>query len=236
MIKAVIIDFDDTLSMTEHACFVMENETLRAMARAPMSREMHVKTWGKPLFEAINERSPGIDVAKFKVTFDLIMKDHLERKNLDVIAPENYTVLKQLANQGKQIMLLTSRTHDELKHMLEPSHLLSSHIEAFYYKENTRYHKPDPRAWCARPRNSKTASQKRATRGAFSRLDLRSRTNRAAISSTVAPRGDSANAWATMADWCDCREMAARKAAGPKLASAFTPTDSPRFAIAQPPG
>lgn len=133
--------------MTEHACFVMENETLRAMARAPMSREMHVKTWGKPLFEAINERSPGIDVAKFKVTFDLIMKDHLERKNLDVIAPENYTVLKQLANQGKQIMLLTSRTHDELKHMLEPSHLLSSHIEAFYYKENTRYHKPDPRAF-----------------------------------------------------------------------------------------
>lgn len=149
MIKAVIVDFDDTLSMTEQACFVMENEALRAIGQAPMSREIHIQTWGKPLFDAIQERSPGVDVTKFKATFHPIMQRHLKLGNLDTIAPENYQVLRELADQGKQIMLLTSRTHDEIKHMLEPNHLLSSHVEAFYYRENTQYHKPDPRVFDA---------------------------------------------------------------------------------------
>ena len=48
MIEALIIDVDDTLCLTEAACFDMENETLMAMGRAPMSREVHINTWGQP--------------------------------------------------------------------------------------------------------------------------------------------------------------------------------------------
>lgn len=31
--------------------------------------------------------------------------------------------------------------------MLEPDHLLASRIESFYYKDNTQFHKPDPRVF-----------------------------------------------------------------------------------------
>jgi len=44
-------------------------------------------------------------------------------------------------------MLLTSRTHGEFKHMLEPDHLLATRVKAFYYRDNTEFHKPDPRAF-----------------------------------------------------------------------------------------
>ena len=69
MIEAVIVDFDDTLCLTEAACFEMENETLAAMGREPMSRDVHINTWGQPLFDAISVRSPGIDVEKFKAAY-----------------------------------------------------------------------------------------------------------------------------------------------------------------------
>lgn len=31
--------------------------------------------------------------------------------------------------------------------MLEPDHLLASRVSAFYHKDNTRHHKPDPRVF-----------------------------------------------------------------------------------------
>lgn len=66
MIEAVVIDLDDTLCLTEAACFEMENEVLERMGRLPMPREVHLETWGRPLFEAISDRAPGIDVEAFK--------------------------------------------------------------------------------------------------------------------------------------------------------------------------
>ena len=66
MIKAVALDIDDTACLTEAARFELENSVLAQMGLAPMSREVHVQTWGRPLFEAIMDRSPGIDVDAFK--------------------------------------------------------------------------------------------------------------------------------------------------------------------------
>jgi phosphoglycolate phosphatase-like HAD superfamily hydrolase len=48
---------------------------------------------------------------------------------------------------GTRLFVLTSRTHGEVKHMLEPDHFLASRIEAFYHKDNTKFHKPDPRVF-----------------------------------------------------------------------------------------
>jgi phosphoglycolate phosphatase-like HAD superfamily hydrolase len=48
---------------------------------------------------------------------------------------------------GKAVFVLTSRTHGELRHLLEPDHYLASRVKAFYYKDNMQYHKPDPRAF-----------------------------------------------------------------------------------------
>ncbi len=147
MIETVIIDFDDTLCLTEAACFEMENETLAAMGRVAMTREVHIKTWGQPLFEAIKERSPGIDVEAFKAAYHPIILEYTKSGKLDTIPEENYQALDRLIKMGKMLFVLTSRTHGELKHLLEPDHLLASRVKAFYYKDNMQYHKPDPRAF-----------------------------------------------------------------------------------------
>lgn len=147
MIEALIIDVDDTLCLTEVACFDMENETLVSMGRAPMSREVHVSTWGQPLFEAIAVRSPGIDVESFKDAFKPIIAEYTSSGKLDSIPEANYLALDKLLAMNKLLMVLTSRTHGELKHLLEPDHLLATRIQKFYYKDNMQYHKPDPRAF-----------------------------------------------------------------------------------------
>ena len=48
---------------------------------------------------------------------------------------------------GKALVVLTSREHTEIQHLLEPDHALAEYVETFYYKDNMRFHKPDPRAF-----------------------------------------------------------------------------------------
>lgn len=147
MIKAVIIDVDDTLCLTEAASFELENATLVKMGRKPMPRSIHKETWGLPLFEAIAKRSPGIDIEAFKSAYLPAIEKFIADGKLDVIPNENFKALDEIISSGKLIMLLTSRTHMEFKHMLAPDHLLASRVEAFYYRDNMQFHKPDPRAF-----------------------------------------------------------------------------------------
>jgi phosphoglycolate phosphatase-like HAD superfamily hydrolase len=147
MIEAVVIDVDDTLCMTEAASFALENTALTNMGREPMDRAIHISTWGQPLFEAINLRSPGVDVEAFKVAYHPAIAEFVASGRLDVIPEENYRTLDRIIEMGKLVMLLTSRTHGELRHMLEPDHLLASRVTDFYYKDNTKHHKPDPRVF-----------------------------------------------------------------------------------------
>lgn len=147
MIEAVVIDIDDTLCLTEAVCFDMENAVLAKMGREPMPREVHISTWGQPLFEAIGERSPGVDVDEFKVFYGPTIKEYTESGRLDAIPQANYKALDRLIRMGKTLFALTSRTHGELEHMLEPDHLLATRLKAFYYRDNMQFHKPDPRAF-----------------------------------------------------------------------------------------
>jgi len=147
MIKAVVIDLDDTLCMTEAASFALENETLVRMGRSPMPREIHISTFGQRLFEAILVRSPGVDLDTFKQTYYPTITEFIADGRLDTIPPENFAALDSLIVSGKDIMLLTSRTHSEFKHILEPDHPLAERVKAFYYMDNMDYHKPDPRAF-----------------------------------------------------------------------------------------
>lgn len=55
--------------------------------------------------------------------------------------------MDKLIKLGKSLMILTSRTHGELQHLLTPDHLLASRVKTFYYRDNMQYHKPDPRAF-----------------------------------------------------------------------------------------
>ncbi len=147
LIKAVAIDFDDTLCLTEAACFELENAALERMGREPMARDVHLRTWGAPLFDAILERSPGINSDEFKRAYHPLIKEFTNSGRFDSIPQANFDVIDELIGNGKTILILTSRTHAELSHMLQPDHLLSSRVQKFYHKDNTAYQKPDPRAF-----------------------------------------------------------------------------------------
>lgn len=147
MVKAVVIDFDDTLCLTEAACFELENEVLATLGRPPMSREIHMETWGKPLFEAIAVRSPGIDISAFEAAFHPLYQQYIKDEKLDVIPSENIAAIDALISTGRDIMVLTSRTHPEVAHLLESDHTLASRVSRFYHKDITHHHKPDPRVF-----------------------------------------------------------------------------------------
>lgn len=147
MIKAVVIDFDDTLCLTEQACFELENEVLRLMGRPPQEREVHRKTWGQPLYEAITVRSPGVDAVVFRQIMEEQIPVWVLEGKLDAVNPKNFDALDEVASQGKELYILTSRTHKEVEHLMEADHDLAGRIKAFYYRDIMEYHKPDPRAF-----------------------------------------------------------------------------------------
>jgi phosphoglycolate phosphatase len=147
MIRAVIVDVDDTLCLTEEASFNLENEVLIQMGRPPMPRALHLSTWGAPLLEAMLLRSPGLDVDRFAALFPAMNQRYLAEGKLDVIPPENLAALDHLVRDGRTIMLLTSRAEAEVRHLLEPSHVLAARVTAAYHRNNTRFTKPDPRVF-----------------------------------------------------------------------------------------
>jgi phosphoglycolate phosphatase len=146
-IRAVIVDVDDTLCLTEEASFHLENDVLIQMSRPPMPRALHLATWGEPLLEAMLHRSPGLDVAHFATLFPAMHQRYLAEGRLDVIPPENLAALDHLVQEGRTIMLLTSRAEAEVRHLLSPGHALAGRVTAAYHQGNTRFNKPDPRAF-----------------------------------------------------------------------------------------
>jgi phosphoglycolate phosphatase len=147
MIKAVIVDVDDTLCLTEAASFDLENEVLARMGRPPMPRTVHLSTWGDPLLDAMALRSPGLDLHRFAELFPVAHQEYLAAGRLDVIPPENLRALDQLVEAGRTVLLLTSRAEAEVEHMLAPDHVLAGRVSAGYHQGNTRFRKPDPRAF-----------------------------------------------------------------------------------------
>ncbi|SNY47030.1 HAD family hydrolase [Paractinoplanes atraurantiacus] len=147
LIKAVIVDVDDTLCLTEAASYELENEVLARLGRPAMSREVHLATWGETLLDAMPRRSPGVDLERFAELFPILHQRYLADGRLDVIPPENLAALDRLVEQGRTVMLLTSRTEAEVRHLLEPDHVLAGRVTGAYHQGNTRFRKPDPRVF-----------------------------------------------------------------------------------------
>lgn len=147
MIKAVIVDFDDTLCLTEEACFYLENEALKQIGRPPFDRDIHKKTWGMPTFQAIELRSPGTDVATFTQKLEEIHTQWVMDKKVDDIPLHNLEALDALIASGKMVFVLTGRTDPEVKHLIAPDHGLASRLSGFYHHDTVEFRKPDPRVF-----------------------------------------------------------------------------------------
>ncbi|MGW6503858.1 HAD family hydrolase [Nonomuraea angiospora] len=143
----MVIDVDDTLCLTEAACFELENEVLARLGRAPMSRAVHLSTWGLPLLEAMPRRSPGVDLVAFAAAYREVLGAYVADGRVDAVAPENLRALDELAAAGHGVMLLTSRTEAEVAHLLAPDHVLAGRLDGVYHAGNVRFGKPDGRAF-----------------------------------------------------------------------------------------
>jgi len=147
MIKLILVDFDDTLCLSEEACFHLENEIAAKLGFAPMSRAVHQADWGKPLKDAIVERIPGIDGEKFMSLFADVSRKHIEQGTFDHISEENLGVLRQLRENGYKVVIQTSRQHCEVEYLISDRSPLSPVIDGFFYQERSQYKKPDPRVF-----------------------------------------------------------------------------------------
>ncbi len=148
MINTVILDFDDTLYMSELACFELETEVLAAMGREPMERDIHLSTWGMQLSEAIQLRSPGIDVDAFWNLLGIKQQEFVREGRIDAISDERLEALDQLVNDMQmRLFILTSRTEQEVSHLLDEKHSLARRVERIYHADNTTHIKPDPRVF-----------------------------------------------------------------------------------------
>ncbi|OGK62615.1 hypothetical protein A2334_03415 [Candidatus Roizmanbacteria bacterium RIFOXYB2_FULL_38_10] len=144
MIKLVIIDFDDTLSLTEKACLTIENHIAKQMGFPPMDHRTHLKNWGTPIRDAIKERIPGINEDEFMVRLEKTLPEFIERNEVDVISDINLEVLDRLKMLGLKLAILTSRTMGEVKHLIHIDHSLSKRLDGFYHKDNLQHSKPNP--------------------------------------------------------------------------------------------
>lgn len=147
MIRLIIFDVDDTLCMTEEACFHLENDAASRMGFAPMARSIHQKNWGHPLEDAVKERFPGIDAPKFVEVLAGLIPEYVNAQKMDVITTSNLAVLDSLRASGFSIAVVTSRSLREVEHFLAQDHPLHGRIDAFYHKDNTKYQKPNPQVF-----------------------------------------------------------------------------------------
>lgn len=147
MIKVVLLDFDDTLCLTEEACFLLENAIGEEMGFRPMSRDVHKKTWGKPLQDIIPIRIPGIDAKQFMTLMEKRLPEYIEKGMLDIVPGKNLETLSKLKENGKQLAIVTSRSLVEVTHLLHENHPLTNLLDAFYHRDNLEYLKPDPRVF-----------------------------------------------------------------------------------------
>lgn len=148
MIKHILFDFDNTLSMTEYGNFLVENESARRLGYKQQSREIHKKTAGIELKDSLKIRFPGCDSEKL---MDIISNDvfpeFIKKGKIDIISFATYKTLMELKNSNYQLHILTSRRKPVVAHLLNPNHKLNKYIKSMFYLEKTVFKKPDPRVF-----------------------------------------------------------------------------------------
>jgi len=147
MIKLILVDFDDTLCLSEEACFHLENEIAAKLNFPPMTRFAHQSNWGKSLKDAIVERIPGIDADKFMSLFSDVSRKHVLDGTFDRVSDENLNILKLLKKQRYKVIIQTSRQHCEVEYLTSKESPLMSILDGFFYQERSKYKKPDPRVF-----------------------------------------------------------------------------------------
>jgi HAD superfamily hydrolase (TIGR01549 family) len=146
-VTVVALDFDDTLCMTQKACFRLENMAAQAIGAPPMSEATHLATWGKPMTQVLQARFPGVDEQAFMRSYEICLRQASQEGWYDAIPQKNYQTLSELKSQGIRLGVLSSRSRKEIQHLMASDHPLIAYIDKFYYLDNCEHHKPDGRVF-----------------------------------------------------------------------------------------
>jgi len=147
MIKGIILDFDGTLCLTHKTTFKLQNEALAKMGRKEMDLAVFLRTWGGDLSKTMQVRSPGVNFEEFKKIYDETIKEYASKGELDKVPKKNLETLEKLLRQGRYVAILTTRSQNEIKHLLDEKHPLSVLIKDIYHKDNLNYLKPNPKVF-----------------------------------------------------------------------------------------
>ena len=145
MIKLILVDFDDTLYLSEEACFHLENKIAARLGFSPMSRKSHLANWGQPLNKVISQRIPGIDTDAFMKLFPVVSHEEALKGNFDNIPNKNIETIKKLKAEGYLFVILTPREGREIGHLISTGASVMNTIDGLFYQERYQYKKPDPR-------------------------------------------------------------------------------------------
>ncbi len=148
MIKHILFDWDNTLSITEPVTFKLENLAATSLGYKPQTRKKHLETYGKVFLDALAIRFPGANVEKIanKVIYELMPKA-IERGEIDFVSKKTINTLVELKRLGYKLHILTSRVPDSLKHIDTPDNPIRKYFDRVYNRKTTVYTKPDPRVF-----------------------------------------------------------------------------------------
>jgi phosphoglycolate phosphatase len=71
----------------------------------------------------------------------------IKEGKIDSINQKNLEFLDTLKKSGRKLAIVTSRSLQEVRHLLHVDHPLNSRIERLYHKDNSVFLKPDPRVF-----------------------------------------------------------------------------------------
>jgi len=141
MIKAIILDVDDTIinfSKTSVNCYI---ETAKELKLKPVSKAKIFKFYGTPLKNMVKKFWPKADPKKFE-TLSIKKIKKLKFKTFKGTKP----ILKQLSKKYK-LGLLSSKVKTLMNLHLKQSNISKKLFIFIQSKDDTIYHKPNPKVF-----------------------------------------------------------------------------------------
>jgi pyrophosphatase PpaX len=141
-IKAVICDWDDTITCSFENCYQLYGSFAKKHNLRDPNRDEVMSHWGKPLKKLLNSLWPHIE----EETLDAQIKDYLKEINFaNKPFPYSRETLHLLKERGYVLGVVSSGPITAIKHTIDT--YLNIHNNTFHFvhgAEDVHTHKPDP--------------------------------------------------------------------------------------------
>ncbi len=142
LIKHIIFDFDDTLTLSSKEEHRRHNMIAKKLGHKPSTKNnFFSNAWGMPWETAIQNLHKNADVKAFKESYIVHFKEHTHR-----LVPGTKKTLQILEKNNYKIHLLTSRDSASAMVTLKQSGI-HAHFDKFHTADHSKVHKPNPKVF-----------------------------------------------------------------------------------------